>query len=210
MTFGIALGVLAAVLVMGAVAFGGYSLYRADQDRRAEEQASGRATVVAQERATASTRQAAEQATATALRTEGEQRQRAASATVEAVKLAARKCQSPSKLVLRPSHKASDTSTGAGTFIRYDVSGTVTNTCNFDIVFNLDLVGLAENGVSIIASQTVTISGDVDGGPGQGKSALIRAGTERLFSDVYFTTRRVPDIASVRVTPAIVREGDPP
>jgi hypothetical protein len=208
-TFGITLGVLAAVLMVAAIAFGGYSLYRADQTRRAAEETSARATVVAVERATATARQATEQATATALRLEGEQRQRSASATAEAIKLAARKCENPIKLVLRPQHKVSDTSTGAGNFFRYDVSGTVTNTCNFDIVFNLDLVGLAENGVSIVASQTVTIGAEIAGGPGQGRSALIRAGTERLF-DVYFTTRRTRDIASVTVTPVIVREDDPP
>jgi hypothetical protein len=200
-TFGIALGVLAAVLVVGAAVFAGYSFYRADQGRRADEQANARATVVARDRATATTRQAEERATATVLRAEEELRQRAVSATAEAVRFAARRCQNPSKLVLRPRHEV------AGN--RYTVSGTVSNTCNFDIIFNLDLVGLAENGVSIVASKTVTISEDVDGGPGRGKSALIRAGTERLF-DVYFTDRRAPDIASVRVTPVIVREGDPP
>jgi hypothetical protein len=216
-TFGIVLGILLAVLVAGGFLFGGYTLYRADQDRRSNEQANARATVATQERATATTRQAleqatattrqaAEQATATALRVEGEQQQRAAAATAEAVKVAARKCQNPSKLVVRPSYDAA----------QYRALGTVTNTCNFDIVFNLNFEGLAKNGVSIVTSAagcTVAISGDVEGGPGQGRSALIRAGTERLFN-VYLGAlmcgANLQDIASVRVAPKIVREDDPP
>lgn len=203
-TFAIAPGVLAAVLLMGAVAFGGYSLYRADQNRRAEEQAIARATATAQERATVITRQATEQATATALRVEGEQRQRAASATAEAVKLAARRCENPRKLVVQSSYDSN----------QYRVSGSVKNTCNYDIVFNMDLDGLATNRVSIVTpTYTVAISGEVAGGPGQGRSALIRAGTERTFSfDLggIVPGRKREDIASVRVTPVIVREGDPP
>jgi hypothetical protein len=53
-TFGIVLGRLAAVLVVGVVAFAGYSLYKAEQDRRGAEQAEATATVVARQRATGS------------------------------------------------------------------------------------------------------------------------------------------------------------
>ena len=199
-TFGVVLGALAAISIVGLVAWGAYSLYRTDQDRRAGEQANARATVVAQDRATATTRQSEDRATATALRTEEELRQRSASATAEAVKLAARRCQNPAKLVVQARLNVATSSTAVATFNRYAVSGTVSNTCNFDIVFNFDLVGMAQNGVSIVDAKTVTISGDVNNSPGQGKSALIRAGTERLF-EVYFTDRRTPDIASVRVIP---------
>jgi hypothetical protein len=210
-TFGVVLGLLAALLLAGAVAIAGYSLYRADQDRRAEEQARARATQVAQERATATTRQAEQQATATTLRTDEErrraeeaQRQSAAAATATAMRLAARQCRDPSKLV---ASVTPELVRSAGR-LSYHVSGAVRNTCNFDIVFNLDLVALAANGTSIIATKTIAIDAEGIGNAGV-RSALIRPGEERLFR-AYFTDRPQPDVASVRVSPVIVQEGDPP
>jgi len=210
-TFGIVLGMLAALLTVGAVAFAGYSLYIAEQARRADERAGATATVVAQERGTATTRQAEAQATATARQAEDEQRQAVAAATGEAVAAAARQCQNPSKLVTQAKYETVLRSiTAYDNVVQYRVSGNVRNTCNYDIAFTLKLEGLAEDGVTVVHTSSVTIGPIVVAYPGQGESGLIRAGEERFFNGVYFTDRRQPDIASVRVTPVIVQEGYPP
>jgi len=209
--FGRALGIglglgLGLGLAVGIIFF----LGREIEDRRARATAEATATAMqTQARAAATARaqsdamRAQEVATASARRLEDEQRQAAASATAEAIRLAARRCQDPNKLVASGTQERVPNRGG----FRYSVTGTLRNTCNYDIVFNLELTGLATNGSTIIATKTIAITAE---GVGQGSvpSALIRPGEERAFS-AYFVDRPEPDIASVRIAPVIVREGDP-
>jgi hypothetical protein len=216
--FAITLGITLGLLTAGAIAFAGYSIYRADQDRRAEEQARASATVVAQERATAVAAQA--QATATARQQEEGRRQAAAvaeeerrqaatsaTATVAAIKQAARRCEEPHKLAVRIAAKW-DRPVPTG--VRYDAEGTVRNACNYDIEVRLELVGLALNGSTVKASKIVAINQEgweVYGNPQA--ATRIRPGEERFFS-VLMAQRPQADIGYIHATPIIVREGDPP
>jgi hypothetical protein len=183
-TFGIVLGMVAAVIVVGVVAFGGYSLYTADQDRRAN-----------QARATATTRLV-----------EDRQRQDAAIATHQAAQRAARQCEDPQKLTVSAMLEVPRARNSIGVFV-YQVSGVVRNTCNYDIVFNLELTGLAENVSSIIVTRVIGIN-EEGNATSANNQTTIRAGQERLFR-AHLTDRGQPDVASVRITPIVIAEGYP-
>ena len=191
-TFGIALGLLAA----GAVAFAGYSIYRADQARRAEEQAQATATAVAQQRATAAAAQAQAQQAAVSSR-----------ATAEADKLARRRCEDPNKVVVSVKLQPGlDPFTG--TPQNYSAVGTVRNTCNYDIDFRIEFTALAANGSTVIATKTIAINERGDQDTGTQSVTHIRPGEERRFG--FYMVAAQPDVGSVRAVPIIVREGDPP
>src|SRR5688572_5979582 len=142
-TFGVVLGVLAAVLVVGGVAFVGYSLYTAEQARRVAEQDQATMTAVTQDRATATARRVEEQATATTRQ-----------ATVVAARAATRRCEDPSKITVVFDNQIG----GLGNPVYYSVYGTVRNSCNFSIDFYLNLKGLAENNSTIITTKDIAFN----------------------------------------------------
>jgi hypothetical protein len=191
-TFGVVLGALAAVLVVGGVAFVGYSLYTAEQARRVAEQDQVTATAVTRDRATATARRAEEQATATTRQ-----------ATVVAVREAARQCQDPSKITVVFSNQIG----GYGNTNYYHVYGTVRNSCNFGVQFYLELKGLAENNSTIIATKKVALNSNGEGSESIPSTGLL-PGEERAFRAL-FVIRPSRDIAYVYITPVVVREGDP-
>jgi hypothetical protein len=101
--------------------------------------------------------------TTTARRQEDERRQAEAaaaqastSATAEAARLAARRCEDPNKLDVKIATVAHPNPTLRTT--RYSADGTVRNTCNYDIDFKLELSALASNGSTVIATKTMGIS----------------------------------------------------
>ena len=179
-TFGIVLGAFTAVLVVAAVAFVGYSGYSRYQAEH-DRRADERA------RATAATQQATQQATATPVRQ------------------AARQCEDPAQVVVTSKYKVERAPVDR---VLYVVSGTARNSCNFAIVANLRLTGLAEDGSTILATKTLALHAD-DGDRAGADATLLHPGEERPFAAT-FAERPQPDIAAVRLAPVIIREGDPP
>jgi hypothetical protein len=128
-----------------------------------------------------------------------------AAATATAVRLAARQCEDPSQVVVTPKYKVDRTPVDR---VLYVVSGTARNSCNFDIIVNLRLTGLAEDGSTILATKTIAMN--AEGGDREGDDAtLLHPGEERLFTAT-LAERPQPDIASVHLAPVVIREGDPP
>ena len=189
-TFGIVLGAFTAVLLVAAVAlvgYSGYSRYHTEHDRRADERA----------RATAATGQATPKAAATA-------HQALAAATATAVRLAARQCEDPGQVVVTPTYQVDRAPVDR---VLYVVSGTARNSCNFAIVVNLRLTGLAEDGSTILATKTIAMRAE-DGDREGDDATLLHPGEERPFAAT-LAERPQPDIAAVRLAPVIIRAGDP-
>jgi hypothetical protein len=131
---------------------------------------------------------------------------RAQRAAASATALAARRCDSPEKLLITTSLRQSKGPYGD---VNHFVDGTVRNTCTYEIEFKMEFSAVAPNNTTVLVNQTMGIE---DGGRASpyARATLLRPGTERAFrTESLMKTGSNPAEmpASIRATPIIVREG---